>query len=90
MKLTMPVVESGLCEIRADGLEVGSAERLWTGTAGRSVPAYHAELWAGPAHCDMGRWESPEVADRVSAPTLRELRAELQRRLDVDGKWWQA
>ena len=81
MKLTMPVVESGLCEIRAGGLEVGSAERLWSGTAGRSVPAYHAELWL---HADAPL----RVADRVSRPTLRELKAELQRRLDSGDQWW--
>lgn len=87
----MPVVASGLCEIRADGLEVGSAERLWTGTAGRSVPAYLAELWATlPPRCcrEMpGMW-GPKVADRVSRPTLRGLREELQRRVDADGPWW--
>jgi hypothetical protein len=83
----MPVVQSGLCEIRADGLEVGRAERLWKRVRGRSFPAYHAEMWARP-RAEGEFYGRLPVADRVSGPTLRELKVKLQRRLDSEGPWW--
>ena len=83
VKLTLPVVESGLYRILAGGMEVGSAERLWSGTP--AVPRYEAALWPQPGVPLPGY---PPAGRRLSRPTLRELGAELQRRVDTEGSWW--
>jgi hypothetical protein len=80
VKLTMPAVDRGSCDIRVDGVKVGWAYTIWD----------DRDHW-------QGSWEArllADVTDRdvtaaiVNRFRLRDLRAELRRRLEVDGPWW--
>lgn len=80
MKLTMPAIEQGLRSIVVDGTEVGRAYTVWD----------ERDHW-------QGGWEARLMADLrypdvkagiVNRFRLRDLRVELQRRLDADGPWW--
>lgn len=81
MKLTLSPVEPGSRRIRVDGTDVGHAltwwdsRDLWNG-------AWTSYLWntAGDSH---GGWVTGPKALR-----LRELRAELGKRLSESGPWW--
>lgn len=74
MRLTLPSIGYGTCQIRVDGRQVGHVlGRYWD---------WQAFLWPTP---DV----RPYPCDRtVERPRLRDLRAELRRRLDEDGPWW--
>lgn len=96
MKITLPPAGVGLREVRADGLEVGSADRLWghQPSGGNRetpmTPAWHADLWASARESGSCRnsWCTPRVKAKVIRTRLDELRAELQRKLDEEGPWW--
>ena len=83
MNLIVRSAGDGIADILADGQLVGRAVRAWKQDELKCmVPAYDAELWVKADEAD------PEVTGRASRPTLRELRAELQRRLTEEGPWW--
>jgi hypothetical protein len=80
VKLTMPAMDQGLRRIMVDGTEVGRAYTVWS----------DRDRW-------QGSWEARLIADGpdgdvtaaiVNRFRLRDLRAELQRRLDENGPWW--
>ena len=80
MKLTMPAVEPGNRDIRADGVKVGFAIDVWDSQDPYNG-AWEARLYGSvTVPC--------EIVAIVNRLRLRDLRAELQRRLDTDGPWW--
>jgi cytidylate kinase len=74
VKLTMPAYEPGANRIIVDGRRVG--------TALASDHDWTAHL--APVADIRGR----QHVDCVRAPSLRDLRTELRRRLAEDGPWW--
>jgi DNA-binding XRE family transcriptional regulator len=80
MKLVLRPVEPGLHRIVADGQVVGHIYDEWDPQDhwnGRRVAA----LWAAPGCPD----QKVAIVKRLR---LRDLRAELNRRLETDGPWW--
>lgn len=81
MNLDLRTAGSGLADIVADGKLVGRVRREWKQDEQKCmVPAYDADLWLCPG--------CAQITGRASRPTLRELREELQARLDREGPWW--
>jgi len=78
VNLTMPSIGHGVCRILVNGHRVGVA-----------LGRYHdwqAQLWPVPdATPDERPYPCRTVVERR---LLRDLRAELRRRLDEDGPWW--
>jgi hypothetical protein len=75
IKLTVPSVDTGFAEIKADGALVGfaTADFYWRWTA--KLLTHAGERTGG-------------YADVVTAGSLRELRAALRERLAEKGPWW--
>ena len=80
MKLTMPAVEPGNRDIRVDGVKVGFAIDVWD-----SQDPYNG-AWEARLYSSVT--VPREFVATVNRLRLRDLRAELQRRLDTDGPWW--
>jgi hypothetical protein len=80
VKLTMPAIEQGLRSIMVDGTEAGWAYTVWD-DRDHWQGGWEARLLADPGDLDS-------KAEIVRGFRLRDLRAELQRRLEVDGPWW--
>jgi hypothetical protein len=77
VKLTVPSVDIGFAEIKADGILVGFATAdFWMDWTAKLLT--HAGERGGG------------YADVVTAASLRELRAALRERLAEKGPWWQA
>ena len=75
VKLTFPAVEPGWCSIRADGVLVGTAMADF-------YLRWTARLWVVAEQRDTGK------AGIVERDSLRDLRAELRRRVEEEGPWW--
>jgi len=76
----MPAMDQGLRRIMAGGTEVGRAYTVWD-DRDRWQGGWEARLLADPGDLDS-------EAGIVRGFRLRDLRAELRRRLDADGPWW--
>lgn len=75
MTLTFPATDIGSADIRYGDRTVGHV--LGTFHAWEAVLWPVADQRPNPARCEV-----------VERPLLRNLRAELRRRLDEDGPWW--
>jgi hypothetical protein len=83
VKLVLSPVEPGKRRIMVDGQQVGIALTEWD-ERDHWNGAWRAYLWPSPGVSDAG-WQ--DVTGKFLR--LRELRAELERRLAETGPWWQ-
>lgn len=81
-KVTLSVVEPGARSIYVGRLKVGHAFTVWD-DRDRWNGSWRAHLW-----CRASEVEYPGGAGVVKAFRLRDLRAELNRRLAEKGPWW--